>query len=453
MRGAAMKSRKKLSAPLSAAIAFLLFLSVIFAAESLTSALTLRLDMTEDGLYTLSDTTVDVLSHLSAPVTVTVFSNETDFVPLVHETLLRYQALSDQMVSIRYVDPYTHPSEVKRWQNQGFTITEGTLAVEGQFTAEVIQLEDLFITDGETVTALQIEQPLTSAIARGGRSETLRAQFIEGHDESYSEGFQTLLRQNGFSVGRTTLSVSDPACDLMILAAPKTDYLPDEIAKIQAFMNDGGRLMVFLSSEAQAMPRLAAFLAEWGVGMTDIVVGDRLQYVDANPLSIVPIYAAHDINARFSGLRIYPVLTSTLALRSLYTQNGTTSTAKVLYSTDKAYAADGSDTLAAPFVLAMTAERKNIGESSRLFVCGSSGLYADNLLDNAAFANSMLLAQAIGWSTERHDTLGIPARSLSSTPIAITAGQLYLFAGLFIVGLPAFYLLVGLTVYLRRRHL
>ena len=221
MRGAAMKSRKKLSAPLSAAIAFLLFLSVIFAAESLTSALTLRLDMTEDGLYTLSDTTVDVLSHLSAPVTVTVFSNETDFVPLVHETLLRYQALSDQMVSIRYVDPYTHPSEVKRWQNQGFTITEGTLAVEGQFTAEVIQLEDLFITDGETVTALQIEQPLTSAIARGGHSETLRAQFIEGHDESYSEGFQTLLRQNGFSVGRTTLSVSDPACDLMILAAPK----------------------------------------------------------------------------------------------------------------------------------------------------------------------------------------------------------------------------------------
>ena len=51
MRGAAMKSRKKLSAPLSAAIAFLLFLSVIFAAESLTSALTLRLDMTEDGRF------------------------------------------------------------------------------------------------------------------------------------------------------------------------------------------------------------------------------------------------------------------------------------------------------------------------------------------------------------------------------------------------------------------
>lgn len=163
------------------------------------------------------------------------------------------------MVLIRYVDPYTHPSEVKRWQNQGFTITEGTLAVEGQFTAEVIQLEDLFITDGETVTALQIEQPLTSAIARGGRSETLRAQFIEGHDESYSEGFQTLLRQNGFSVGRTTLSVSDPACDLMILAAPKTDYLPDEIAKIQAFMNDGGRLMVFLPAKRRPCLALPPF--------------------------------------------------------------------------------------------------------------------------------------------------------------------------------------------------
>lgn len=41
------------------------------------------------------------------------------------------------------------------------------------------------------------------------------------------------------SVGQRSPS-ADPACDLMILAAPKTDYLPDEIAKIQAFMNDGG---------------------------------------------------------------------------------------------------------------------------------------------------------------------------------------------------------------------
>lgn len=111
------------------------------------------------------------------------------------------------MVSIRYVDPYTHPSEVKRWQNQGFTITEGTLAVEGQFTAEVIQLEDLFITDGETVTALQIEQPLTSAIARGGRSETLRARSSRGTMNLTARAFKRCCGKMAFpSVGQRSPS-------------------------------------------------------------------------------------------------------------------------------------------------------------------------------------------------------------------------------------------------------
>lgn len=295
-------------------------------------------------------------------------------------------------------------------------------------------------------------QPLTSAIVRSGSGEALRAQFIEGHDESYTEGFKALLEQNGFSVGRVTLSVSDPDCELLILAAPTADLLAEEIAKLQAFMNDGGRLMVFLSPEAAQLPGLCAFLAEWGVGVTDTVVGEHLQYVDANPLSIVPVYAAHDINARFSGLRIYPVLTGALALEALYTRNGSTTTAKVLYSTDRAYAHDGTDA-AAPFVLAMTSQRKNAGPDSRVFACGSRGLYADSLLENAAFANSMLLAQAISWTTEQENTIGIPARSIGSAPIAVTARQQALFAALLILALPALILLAGLSVYLRRRHL
>lgn len=49
-------------------------------------------------------------------------------------------------------------------------------------------------------------------------------------------------------------------------------------------MNDGGRLMVFLSSEAQAMPRLGRLSGGMGVGMTDIVVGDSLQYVEREPV-------------------------------------------------------------------------------------------------------------------------------------------------------------------------
>lgn len=447
------KNHQKLPGSLSVLVAVLLLCCTLFAAEAFTSAYMLRADMTENQLYTLSDTTIEVLSSLASPVEITVFSSETDFLPLVSETLLRYEAFSDGKVSVRYTDPYTHPQEVRLWQNQGHTITEGTLVVQGTHISEVIQLEDLFVTDGENVTALRIEQPLTSAIARSGSGKTLVAQFAEGHDETYSDSFRSLLNQNGFSVGRVTLSVSEPACDLLIIAAPSADYLPAEIEKLHAFMNDGGRLMVFLASESSALPNLSAFLAEWGIGLTDIMVGDRLQYVDANPLSIVPVYASHEINARFSGMRIYPVLPRALALQPLYTKNGSTTTAKVLYSTDQAYAHSGSDQIAAPFVLAITAERKGLDSSSRLFACGSSGLYADSLMNNTAFANSMLLAQAIGWTTEQPDSIGIPARSILDLPLAITAGQLYLFIGLLIIALPAFYLLCGFIVYLRRRHL
>lgn len=58
---------------------------------------TLRLDTTENKLYELSATTLDVLSGLESDTKVYVLENEADFPAVLRELLSRYARTSDKL--------------------------------------------------------------------------------------------------------------------------------------------------------------------------------------------------------------------------------------------------------------------------------------------------------------------------------------------------------------------
>lgn len=436
----------------TALAAALLLLSSNVLAGVLTDRFGLRLDLTDKQLYTLSADTLEVLPLTEGPVVIRVFNSETDVLPLLRETLSRYALSGGGKVSVQYIDPYAHPDQVSEYTAQGYVVAENTIAVQGERCCRVIQLDELFETDADgNVTHLKIEQALTPAILFASRSEPRPMQFIEGHDESYSASLAALFTQNNYSVGRVTLSVQSPEAGLLVLANPQRDLEAGEISKLDAFLNDGGDMLVFLSQVSASLPNLRAFLNEWGIDVTDTAVAETLQYVDANPLAIVPVYASHPINRLFVNTRLYPVLTHTVALNQLYTRNGTVSTAKVLYSSDRAFAESGTSA-EPPFVLSLTSEKALQGKKARLFVSGSSGLYADSLMQTSSYANMDFIAQAIAWCADEPDAVSIPVRDVQRIPLAVTAGQLTTIS-VAVVLLPSVLLLVigGMVVYRRRR--
>lgn len=453
---------KKKSPVRGLAVTVLLALALLAAVNLLAGQLTdrfgLRLDMTGNQLYQISDTTVEVLQGLEKPVSVNVLSAEGDFVTLVAEVLDEYVRQGRGRVELTYTDPYADPTVADGYLQRGLQVTEGTVVVEGEYYARAIPLEDMFVLDdsGENIQSLRCEQELTSAILYAAGNSSPVAAFTAGHNENASEGLVRLFTQSNYEVSNISLSMEDIAegCDLLVIASPSSDFSADEIRKLDDFMAKGGRLMVFLEPISGELANLKGFLREWGIGVTDTVVAEALQYTDSQPVNLVPVYSAHEINQYFSDNQIYLVMPSSRALEQVYVSQGGVRTHKLLYSTDRAYdSADPAKTAAGPYALAMVAEKELAdGGKARIFAAGSRGIYGDQLLAEESRSNAKFISQVMNWCTETESAVSIPAKLLGDASIAITISQVALLALLLVVVLPLGMLIYGLGIYRKRRR-
>ncbi|MCP4007329.1 MAG: GldG family protein [bacterium] len=130
------------------------------------------------------------------------------------------------------------------------------------------------------------EENITNSIARlsRGQSRPLRGYFVIGHGEidlasqagNGFSGVAELLRNEGVearaSIGPSQKDVPDDA-DVLIIAAPERGFLEPEIASIERYLENGGRLLVLLEPGTQT--NLIELLERWGFGIGDGIVADR----------------------------------------------------------------------------------------------------------------------------------------------------------------------------------
>lgn len=212
----------------AAGLALVLLIAVNLCAAQLSGRLGLRLDMTGSRLYTLSDTTLQVLDGLREPVEIRVFSSEADFLPLVGEVLRRYGRADG--ITVSYIDPYENPATVDAYIQRGLEVTQGTVVVEGRYRARAVQLEEMFTLDeaGQTVQSLNCEQRLTSAVLYVQSGSSPLVQFTAGHNEHISQGLTGLFSAANSRVETLSLAVADPdpEAGLLVIASPTADFTP-----------------------------------------------------------------------------------------------------------------------------------------------------------------------------------------------------------------------------------
>ena len=100
----------------------------------------------------------------------------------------------------------------------------------------------------------------------------------------------------------------------------------------------------------------------------------------------------------------------------------------------------------------MTSEKKLDSAKARMVVLGSSDLYSNALLSADNYANAKFLVQVMNWCTETDSALYIPAKDLGNKRISITAKQVNVLAGFFVILLPLIAIGAGGRIYCRRRH-
>lgn len=433
-----------------------ILISVNYCAAKLTNRFGWRLDMTSNQLYKLSEETKDVLRNLEQDVHIRVFSSEADFLPLAAEVLEQYKQYGNHRISVEYIDPYTQPTLIDSYIQRGYTIELGSIAVESDQYTKVLQLSDMFVTtnDENAVQEIKCEQQLSGAIVYVAGTESHTVQFITGHNESVSDGLLELFQQSNYETEMSALSMSglDKDTDLVVIADPTSDFSESEIEVLDTYMRAGGRLLIFMGPSSETLSGLKDFLAEWGIGIKNVVVAEPLQCTDSNPLSIVPVYTSHSINQYFAGNQLYLVMPSSRGLDQLFVSQREIRTQKLLYSTDRAYDFQKKDGEKGPFTLAMTAEKKVDSGNARVVVIGSRGIYSDSLLKTENYANGKFLAQVMNWCTETESAVYIPSKIIGNHQISVTMSQILWMAGIFMFLLPTAVLVIGFIIYYRRRH-
>jgi ABC-type uncharacterized transport system involved in gliding motility auxiliary subunit len=221
-----------------------------------------RADLTATRDLSLAPVSEQVLRELDAPLRLTVFhrrGRRAQHAPLLE----RMRAVSPH-VEFELLDLDRYPERARALGAAQY----GTAAVEYHGRRAV-------------VPALP-EAALVGGIVRVLRGEEHRVLFTTGHGERAPAGdgqsygrFVAALASENHRIEPMSLTAGDvpDGAALVVVAGPRNDLLPVEVARLAAYLRRGGAALLLL--EPGALPNLADLLGSMGIRIADDFIVDR----------------------------------------------------------------------------------------------------------------------------------------------------------------------------------
>lgn len=208
-------------------------------------------DLSEAGLYTLSDNSIEVVKNLTQDVKI-YYLAETGNEDVILSKLLDHYAAESSHLSWELKDPALYPTFATQY---GATdVTNGSLILVCGENSTVLDAADLYEEDysnysltGTSSVTFDGENKITSAIYRLTSGEEHHAYYTTNHGEQTLTDTLTsaLENQNLTLTGLDMLSDSIPEdCDLLVINNPVQDFasagaLVDEMSDLRGYLEPG----------------------------------------------------------------------------------------------------------------------------------------------------------------------------------------------------------------------
>ncbi len=347
--------------------------------------------------------------------------------------------------------------------------------------------------EGRITTAT--EEDLTNALIKATRAQKKVLYFLEGHGEQSVEdsgdnGYSALkaeLEKLGYEVKKQTLALSDrfpKDCALLVVAGPQKDLVPNEYETLKTYIAGGGRCLFLVDPETETT--LPAFLAGYGIKLENDLVVDTVSRLLGGDyfMPVVTEYEPHAITSKFSYATFFPYARSVEAGETKPEGATVTILAKTSPNSwseheldQKEVKFDAGKDRQGPIGLAAVAtfktkpvppaaapEAAKPGQpapagtakpaeekEARLAVIGDSDFAKNHYYGLSGNGNFFL--NVANWLTEESDLISIQPKTQMPRTIQLTASQGRLLFLVSIVILPLAVLLLGVSVWARRRSL
>ena len=227
------------------------------------------IDVTKNKIYTLSDTSKDVIKNINKDVTVYLFGIE------------------DKSSLAEFVKQYSRANSHIKWEIltkesnfqkvEEFDLEDGyqIIIIECDGVHKIIDTSQLQTYDYEIAQEVDLtEQMLTNSILAIATDQKPKVYFTTGHEEYSLENelkvLSTYLANEIYEATPINLLTEGKVpedCDLLVIMAPVKDFMEQEVEFILAYINNGGNII--LSSDVgnldETYPNLQRVYDQYGV--------------------------------------------------------------------------------------------------------------------------------------------------------------------------------------------
>lgn len=455
----------------------ILVLGILVLINTIAARYHHRFDFTEAKIHSLSDQSISVIKNLKNDVNIKCFFREGNYNRSRMENLLKIYAYHSKKIRYEFIDPDKNPGLVKRYD----ITMDGTTVFE--------------CGDKENRITSTSEEDITNAIIKVTREKKKTIYFLEGHgeasiEESDDQGLSYVkdeLGKLGYEVKKLTLALEEnfpTDCDLLIIAGPKKDLLPNELETIDKYLQRGGR--VFFMLDPEVAPGMTGFLNQYGIKLENDLIVDTISRLLGGDyfMPVVSEYEYHDITKKFRYACFFPYARSVdiaekkpdnVTLTVLAKTSPNSWSERQLNEREVSFNKDKDKQGPIPLAVVGTIkieeekkeETKKEGESqpseqksasltetkkeARLAVFGDSD-FATNRYFHLS-GNGNLFLNTINWLTEEADLISIQPRTSSPRTIHLSPSQARLVFFVSVIILPLIVLTTGISVWMRRRAL
>ena len=415
-------------------------------------------DLTDNSLYSVSDTSIEFLGKLTEDVEIVILSEQDSVDPRITKFLGNYAAVSDHL-KLSYKDPIAYPSLLTEYEAENNTVVvrcQATGKKRNIPISDIIKSEMSYYTFSSQETAFDAEGQLTAAVdyVTKDTSETV-CQTASHGEEALGTTVKDSLEKANLSLQSVSLlregKVPD-TCSILLSNAPESDLAEDELTMLRDYASNGGRILLTMRDNEKDYPNYQALMSDFGLELSDGLIADKDRYYQQfrSYYALFPVIST--TSAVTSGLSQddLVLIMNSRGFTQAETLPENVAVTPFLTTSSNAFSVKAGVETQGTYLLGATAE--NSSTNGTLTVIGSYSLIDDSILTSFSnVKNLTIFANAVTEKMEDVAAITIPSKSLSVTYNSIPNAGLW--STLFIGVIPVAILIFGLVYWLQRRKL
>lgn len=456
-------------------IAVIVFVNVILSVTDASKVL--RIDVTKDKLFSLSQQSLDILAKLDKDVEIYVLSPENQFENMVYsinvtEAFSQYNMKSGGKIrNPQYIDLDKDPTFVTKnldpEQIKG--IARGDIVVKCGKRIKVLTYSDFFDISydyygNSSLSGIKVEDALTGAIVNVTSDFTSKVAFVTDYSQipnNQISQLRSMISLNNYEM--QDLSLANPVPEdisVLFFAAPGKDLIRSEMDNLLSFLEKGGdAIFLFDVQETdQDMTNFNEVFNRYYLHLNNdyVMEFDQQHYLN-NPQIIYPVIYVNDVTRNMKAHQKFIYLMSCRSITDTAPAKDHLKNFKLFSTTGYSARKDlkTGEEQEGMFTLGALGQMEvGLSDYSRIALIGDSTFITDAAIYELGDSAGRYILSMLNWmQDEVQKSVYIPTKSLAKPPLNLTEqSKLFIFI-LLIALLPLLIMGSGVFVWIRRRNL